>query len=256
MKPFHTHPSAALRLGALVLATFSLSACGSTLDRLSAVGEPPRLTTIQNPAASPEARAVQMPLPAPVEIRHNPNSLWRTGSRHFLKDQRASQVGDIVTVNIEIQDSAAISNTTTRSRTSAETSGLPSFLGFESELDKILPDAVDPSSLIDLSSSGSSEGSGSVNRDEDINLSIAAIVTQLLPNGNLVIVGRQEIRVNYELRELQVAGIIRPEDIASTNTIEFDQIAEARVAYGGRGQISDLQQPRYGQQVFDIIWPF
>ena len=124
MKALHTHRSAALRLGALVLSALSLSACGSTLDRLSAVGEAPQLTTIQNPATSREAQAIQVPLPVPVEVRHNPNSLWRTGSRHFLKDQRASQVGDIVTVNIEIQDSAAISNTTTRSRTSAETSAL------------------------------------------------------------------------------------------------------------------------------------
>ena len=157
---------------------------------------------------------------------------------------------------VEIRDSAEISNTTTRSRTAAEMAATPNFLGFESDLDKILPSAVDPLSLVNITSSGTSEGSGSVNRDESIDLSIAAIVTQLLPNGNLVIAGRQEIRVNYELRELQVAGIIRPEDIASTNTIEFNQIAEARIAYGGRGQISDLQQPRYGQQVFDIIWPF
>jgi flagellar L-ring protein precursor FlgH len=165
-------------------------------------------------------------------------------------------VGDIVTVAIEIEDNAEISNTTTRSRSSAEESGLPSFLGFESQLDNFLPQAVDPDSLIDLSASGSSEGAGSVERDEDINLRIAAIVTQLLPNGNLVIAGRQEVRVNYEVRELQVAGVIRPEDITSTNEIQFDQIAEARIAYGGRGQISDLQQPRYGQQIFDVLWPF
>ncbi|HSG34236.1 MAG TPA: flagellar basal body L-ring protein FlgH, partial [Sphingomonadaceae bacterium] len=111
-------------------------------------------------------------------------------------------------------------------------------------------------SLIDLSSNSNSQGSGSVNRDEEIKLRVAALVTQVLPNGNLVIAGRQEVRVNYEVRDLQIAGLIRPEDITSTNTIKYDQIAEARIAYGGRGQISDVQQPRYGQQVFDIIWPF
>ena len=110
--------------------------------------------------------------------------------------------------------------------------------------------------LIDLDSTSSSQGVGSVDRGESIDLRVAALVTQVLPNGNLVIAGRQEVRVNYEVRELQVVGMIRPEDITSTNTISYDQIAEARIAYGGRGHISDVQQPRYGQQFFDVIWPF
>ncbi len=255
MKVRNTCKPRAARLAALALFGLLLSGC-NTLQRLSEVGEEPQLTSIQNPASVQGYQPVQVPLPAPVAMEQNPNSLWRPGSRHFLKDQRASQVGDIVTVSIEIEDNAELSNTTTRSRASAEESGLPSFLGFESQLDSFLPDAVDPSSLIDFGSTGSSEGVGTVERDEAINLRIAAIVTQLLPNGNLVISGRQEVRVNFEVRELLVAGIIRPEDITSTNEIDFDQIAEARVSYGGRGQLSDLQQPRYGQQVFDILWPF
>ena len=120
----------------------------------------------------------------------------------------------------------------------------------------IWPSAFNPTSLIDLDSTSNTNGTGSVNRDETINLRIAALVTQVLPNGNLVIAGRQEIRVNFEVRELQVAGLIRPEYITSTNTINYDQIAEARIVYGGRGPISDLQQPRYGQQSYDILWPF
>ncbi len=255
MKVRSPHKPHAAHLAVLVLLGLSLSGCNA-LTRLSQVGEEPKLTSIQNPAAIYGNQPIQVPLPAPVAMERNPNSLWRTGSRHFLKDQRASQVGDIVTVSIEIEDNADLSNTTTRSRTGAEESALTSFLGFESQLGEILPNAVDPTSLIDLSSDSSSEGVGTVERDEAINLRIAAIVTQLLPNGNLVIAGRQEVRVNYEVRELQIAGIIRPEDITSTNEIAFDQIAEARMSYGGRGQISDLQQPRYGQQVFDILWPF
>jgi len=165
-------------------------------------------------------------------------------------------VGDILTVIIDIADDANLSNTTSRSRTNAENAAASSLLGYESELNTILPDAIDPSSLIDLSSDSNSQGVGSVKRGETINLRIAALVTQVLPNGNLVIAGRQEVRVNFEVRDLRIAGMIRTADITSANTIQYDQIAEARVAYGGRGQISDVQQPRYGQQIYDILWPF
>ncbi|MDH3473774.1 MAG: flagellar basal body L-ring protein FlgH [Rhodospirillales bacterium] len=236
--------------------TLALGACSNTLDRLSQVGQAPPLTRIENPAAIAGQQPVQLPMPAPAAPSRQLGSLWQPGASTFLKDQRASVIGDIVTVNIEIEDKAEISNSTARSRTAAEDMGASSILGYESNLNRILPEAINPASLIDLDSTGSHEGAGSVNRDEDIELRVAATVTQVLPNGNLVIAGRQEIRVNFELRELQVAGVIRPEDVTSANTIEFDQIAEARIAYGGRGQISDMQQPRYGQQVYDIIWPF
>lgn len=239
----------------LAAVALSLSAC-NMMNRLAAVGEEPKLSTIDSPAPLAATQAVTLPMPAPQPIERQPNSLWRPGSRAFLKDQRASNVGDILTVIIEISDNAAITNTTTRSRSAGEDASASAFLGYEQSLGAILPEAVDPTNLIDLDSSSSSSGGGGVNRNEAINLRVAALVTQVLPNGNLVLAGRQEVRVNYEKRELQVAGIIRPEDITSTNTIAYDQIAEARIAYGGQGQISDLQQPRYGQQVFDIIWPF
>jgi len=244
-----------LRLAGILLVVTSLSAC-TALQRIIEIGRPPPMSGIENPQQIIGRHPVQVPQPAPVAAKHQANSLWRAGSQHFLQDQRAATIGDIVTVNISIQDSAAISNTTNRSRTAAEDTSASSILGYEASLSQILPTAIDPTSLIDLDSSGSTEGTGSIQRDETINLSVAALVTQVLPNGNLVVAGRQEVRVNFEMRELQVAGIIRPEDIASTNTIQFDQIAEARIAYGGRGQVSDLQQPRYGQQIFDILWPF
>jgi len=239
----------------VVLIGLTLSAC-NMMNRLSNVGSEPELSAIDSPAPLAAPQAVSLPMPAPMPVERQPNSLWRPGSRAFLKDQRASNVGDILTVIIEISDNAAINNATTRSRTSGESSSASAFLGYETQLSRIFPDAVDPTNLVDLGSDSSSTGAGGVARDETINLRIAALITQVLPNGNLVVAGRQEVRVNYDKRELQVAGIIRPEDITSTNTIGYDQIAEARIAYGGQGQISDLQQPRYGQQVFDILWPF
>jgi len=243
------------RVLAIALLGLSLSGCNA-LTRLSQVGQEPPMTRIENPATLHGAQPVSMPMPPPVPSERQANSLWRPGSRAFLKDQRAGAIGDILTVIIEIEDEASISNTTQRSRAAGEDAAAGSLLGFEANLDRILPDAVDPTSLIDLSSNSNTQGAGSINRDEEIKLRVAALVTQVLPNGNLVIAGRQEVRVNFEVRELQIAGMIRPEDITSTNTIFYDQIAEARIAYGGRGQISDVQQARYGQQIYDIIWPF
>ncbi len=242
-------------LAAVLLVGTGLGGC-NTLTRLSQVGEEPPLTNIQNPTALPTYQPVSMPMPPPVTEERQANSLWRTGSRAFFKDQRASQVGDILTVIIEIEDRARLNNSTNRSRAAGESADLSAFLGFESQLDNILPDEVDPTNLVDANSDSNTTGAGSVNRREDINLRVAAVVTQVLPNGNLVLSGRQEVRVNYEVRELLVAGIIRPEDITSTNQVDYDKIAEARISYGGRGHITDVQQPRYGQQVFDILFPF
>ena len=245
----------ALRLLA-VSSVFLLAACGNTAQRLAEVGKAPALTRIQDPTATPTYQPVVMPMPAPQMPERTANSLWRPGSRAFLKDQRASTTGDIITVLIRIDDKAQIQNKSTRSRDNSETAGVPNFLGLESKLSNILPSAVDPTKLIDLNSKTNNEGVGAVNRGEAINLKVAAVVTQVLPNGNMVLQGRQEVRVNFEVRELLIAGIIRPEDITSENTINYEKIAEARIAYGGRGQISDVQQPRYGQQVLDIILPW
>ena len=243
------------QIAALAAFGFLVSGC-NVVDRLATVGQTPKMTTVQNPVQNPNYRPVSLPMPTQRPSVPHTNSLWRTGARQFFKDQRAAAVGDILTVTIAIADSAEISNSTTRSRTNAEDSAASSFLGFETSLNSILPQAISPSSLIDLDSTSSSAGEGEISRGETINLKVAAVVTQRLPNGNLVLHGRQEIQVNFEVRELQVAGVIRPEDIGSDNTISYDKIAEARIAYGGRGQITDVQQPRYGQQIFDILWPF
>lgn len=232
-----------------------LTGC-STFDRVSNIGEAPDLAPTENPAALFQGREVALPMPARnIEAPHN-NSLWRQGARSFFKDQRARRAGDIVTIVIDIDDRARLNNTTERRRDSGETAELPAFGGLEQTLVDILPDGANAAQLVDLSSGSNARGEGSVDRREDVQLTIAAIVTEVLPNGNLVVAGKQEVRVNYELRELTVTGIIRPEDISNANRIRHEQIAEARISYGGRGQLTDVQQPRYGQQLYDILFPF
>jgi flagellar L-ring protein precursor FlgH len=234
------------------LAASLLSSCAA-YDRLKHIGEPPPLASIDNPTTRPGYKPVQMPMPAAQPASYNPNSLWRNGSRAFFKDQRAHQIGDILTVQVNITDKAAIANETQRSRTNTEDSGVDNFFG-KNKL-PIMNSAV-PTRIFTADSNASSDGKGSVNRQEALQTNVAAVVTQVLPNGNLVVEGRQEIRVNFEIRELIVAGIVRPEDIQSDNTIDSSKIAQARIAYGGRGQIMDVQQPRYGQQVLDVVLPF
>jgi len=229
-----------------------LSGC-SAIDRLTSLGEQPRLSTIENPTAQPGYKPVHMPMPTPQPASYNPNSLWRNGSRAFFKDQRAHQVGDILTVKVKITDKATVENESSRSRKNSEDSGIDNFFGKGKV--PIMNTGV-PTRIFTADSTASSEGKGSIDRKDEITTNVAGVVTQVLPNGNLVIEGKQEVRVNFEVRELIVAGIVRPEDIESDNTIDSTKIAQARIAYGGRGQITDVQQPRYGQQVLDILLPF
>ena len=240
---------------AVVLALVGLSGC-SYVDRIKQIGEEPRLTAIENPVMQPGYRPVSMPMPRPEKASYNPNSLWRNGSRAFFKDQRASRVGDILTVIVEITDKAEIDNSTERTRDNAENVGIAKLGGAEQLLKKILPKDVDLAEFVKATSDSKSDGEGSIEREEKLTTRIAVVVTQMLPNGNMVIEGRQEIRVNFEMRELIIAGVVRPEDITSENTVPISKIAEARISYGGRGQITDVQQPRYGQQFLDIVLPF
>jgi flagellar L-ring protein FlgH len=199
---------------------------------------------------------VRLPMPDPQTVAFASNSLWRQGSRAFFKDQRAARVGDLVTVRVKFTDQAQINNQTSRTRTNAENMGMGGMFGFENELTKVLPDGTKADALVKTDSNSKSEGAGTIRRSEQLVTNVAAIVTQALPNGNLVVEGKQEIRVNFEVRELIVAGVVRPEDIEADNTIDSTKIAQARIAYGGRGQITDVQQPRYGQQVMDVLLPF
>jgi flagellar L-ring protein precursor FlgH len=243
------------RLGFAATAGLGLTACGS-LDRLSNVGKAPALSAIENPTSQPGYQPVQMPMPAPKPMVYQANSLWRTGSRAFFKDQRAQQVGDLMTVRVRITDKAAIDNSTERKRNNAEGMDVEGFFGQEDRLHKIFSRGATPKGLVDIGTNSASKGEGSVKRSEQLVTDIAAVVTQVLPNGNLVIEGKQEVRVNFEVRELIVAGVVRPEDIEAGNQIDSTKIAQQRISYGGRGQISDVQQPRYGQQVLDILLPF
>ncbi len=245
-----------LRKTILLISTLLvLSACNA-YNRLNEVGSQPKLASVQDPSKIAGVTPVKMPMPNPTLSERQPNSLWMTGSRAFFRDQRASRVGDILTVVISIDEKAQLSNETKRERANTEDADITKFLGYETQLHRLLPDEVTPSSLISGGSTSTSNGKGSVDRSEKINLRVAATITQVLPNGNLVLAGKQQVTVNYDLRELLVTGVIRPEDISAENTVTYDQIAEARISYGGRGSIQDVQQPRYGQQVFDIIMPF
>ncbi len=241
-------------LAGVLLATGGLAGGCSSIDRLSQIGEQPKLAAIENPTAQPGYKPVSMPMPSPQPASYNANSLWRNGSRAFFRDQRAHQVGDILTVTVNITDKANIANQTQRSRTNSEDSGVTDFIGSKTIGNPAT--AILPGRILTADGTSSSDGKGSVQRQEALQTTVAAVVTQLLPNGNLVVEGKQEIRVNFEIRELIVAGIVRPEDIQSDNTIDSAKIAQARIAYGGRGQITDVQQPRYGQQVMDVLLPF
>ncbi len=244
-----------VRFAAVAAIAAAVPGC-NTLTRLSEVGDGPDLTKITNPVARQGYRPVSMPMPAPQIAEDNPNSLWRAGARAFFKDTRAKAVGDILTVKLNLKDKATLDNKSERERDDKEDTDVTTLLGLEAEFAKRLPQAINPSSVASFGSKSETKGDGSIARSEDIELTFAAVITQILPNGALVIFGRQEIRVNYELRELMVTGIVRPEDIESDNSISHEKIAEMRVTYGGRGTLSDLQQPRWGTQVWDIVFPF
>ena len=241
----------------LLLGTLSLAACG----RMSSVGQAPDMTPIN---ASAEAVALSMPPipdPMPRRVYADPApmvgaSLWTQSRASLLGDRRAEGQGDILTVVIEIDEGAEIANSTNRSRSGSERMGVPDLFGLPQRLDAELPAGASLANAVEAQSRSSSSGDGAVRRKEKLTLRIAATVVGLLPNGVMQIEGRQEVRVNFELREMLVTGYVRPEDVSRRNEITYDKIASARISYGGRGQITDVQQPRYGQQVADILLPF
>ncbi|RKF13043.1 flagellar basal body L-ring protein FlgH [Roseovarius spongiae] len=228
------------------------SACGK-MDHL---GKAPSFTPVSD---GPEQAAMfGSDLPATLEPHRATDraSLWASGRQSLLGDRRAMQRGDILTVVIEIDDEAEISNSTSRSRSSSESMGVPQLFGIPQRLDEKLPEGASMADAVSINAAGRSGGDGSVKRREELTLRVAATIMQVLPNGVLSIQGSQEVRVNFEMRELLVSGYVRPADISRQNEITYDKIASARISYGGRGQITDVQQPRIGQQVLDAVLPF
>lgn len=233
--------------------TFSvITACG----RLENVGQAPEISTIQNTNEHYAMMRVPIPETIEAELPSDGASLWEAGRSSLLGNQRAEQPGDIVTVVVEIDERAEISNSTSRARSGSETMGIPSLFGIPQRINQSLPDGASLDTAVSTNSTSSSSGDGSVRRNEKFSVRVAATVVDVLQNGVLSIQGSQEVRVNFELRELLVSGYVRPEDINRKNEILYDRIASARISYGGRGQITDVQQPRYGQQVADILLPF
>lgn len=184
----------------------------------------------------------------PPPLRGNRESIWDGSRSDIFSDPRAAKIGDVITVNIAINDSATFGNSTDRGINSEIKGGLNYQLQNNNAQSQWYPQ-------VDVTSSSTTQGQGSIDRSEKIQLSVGAVVTDVLPNGNLVVSGSQEVRVNYELRVLNVAGIVRPRDISKDNTIPYNKIAEARISYGGRGRIMEVQQPAVGQQIWDRFKP-
>jgi len=242
-----------LPLTALGVLSLSLGACNSNVGtKLNELGGVPSMTSISDPTKAPGYQPVSMPVPTPSPTTHQSGSIWVAGARAFFKDQRASRVGDLVTISVALNDSAVMANETQGARNDTDNVAMTNMLGLE----KVLPKAITPSSLINTSGVRATDGKASINRSEQITVQLAAMVTQVLPNGNLVVVGKQEVRVDYDLRDMAFTGIVRPTDIDATDTIAWDKVAEMRLSYSGRGQSEDLQQPRVGSQLIDILSPF
>lgn len=248
MKEIHMRPLSVLFLLSSVL----VSACG----RGDHIGKPPSFTPTQLGTEHAAMLSPGLPQRLETSMPSQEASLWSRSQSSLLGDRRAMSRGDIMTVVIEIDEKAEISNSTDRSRSGSESLQVPQLVGIPQRLDGDLPEGATSADLVDLNSSSSSSGDGSVKRNEKLTLRVAATVTDVLPNGVLSIAGSQEVRVNFELRELLVSGFVRPQDISRQNEITYDKIASARVSYGGRGQITDVQQPRIGQQILDAVLPF
>lgn len=234
------------------------TACLAVLTLTSACTvEHPKFTPVENSLqqAMDEAIMTTASIMAQPTPKRATGSLWQQGSNHFFKDPRAANVGDIVTVVVNESTKAEVEAKTETDRTHSGTGGITNLLNLEDELSNIgIPPGV--SGLFDTDSNRTFAGDASTDREDTLSGKIAAVVTQLLPNGYLVIKGRREVMVNYELQEMILTGIIRPADISPNNTITSDKIAEARIAYAGKGLVDEAQTPPVGVKWTDKFLPF
>ncbi|MCM2291396.1 flagellar basal body L-ring protein FlgH [Allorhizobium sp. BGMRC 0089] len=236
------------RLVGLLLISSALAGCGNTQTNRD-IGNAPAMSPVGSGLRYSQAPQLNS-YPKQAKTVTNGYSLWNDRQAALFKDSRAINVGDLLTVTISINDKAKFSNDTSRSRknsTSLTWNTLINLFGLKT------PDGT---GNLGTDSNTSTDGKGSIDRSETLNLKIAAVVTGILENGNLLISGSQEVRVNQEMRILNVAGIVRPQDVDSSNTISYDKIAEARISYGGRGRLTEVQQPPVGQQIVDMYSPF
>ena len=236
----------------LLAAPLLLIAC-TPLDQ---VGRAPAFSPLDNSFQHSAMYATPMPQDMGNAGPMDDSSLWASGRESLFGDRRANHRGDILTVVIEIDDSAELKNSTDRNRTGQEKMGIGSLFGIPERVDAGAANGETLAEAVDANSSSTFAGSGNVSRNEKLTLRVAATVVEELPNGVLRIEGQQEVRVNFELRELLITGYVRPVDISRQNEITYDKIAGARISYGGRGLISNAQQPRYGQQISDVLLPF
>lgn len=230
------------------LCVLLLSGCGSTIHD---IGKEPPLTPVGAGLRPSRVDVPNQPMPPPTYARGN--SFWQDASADLFRDPRAMKIGDVVTVKISMKDKATLDNTSERKRDNSTSFGL------DTSWDTNLPllngkraGTIDSK----INSKSETKGEGAINRSENIELLVAAVVTDVLPNGNLILSGTQEVRVNFEVRVLTVQGIVRPRDISTENMVSYERIAEARISYGGRGRITDVQQPAWGQQLLDKFSPF
>lgn len=248
----------------LIVASLVLSGCtNNMLQKLSTVGEPPQLSHIKNPTEMNGYQPVTMPMPTPRtdSITCHGNSIWQNGSKAFFKDQRANKVGDILTVLVDLNQKETMEMNPNLSRKTQGNTIVNNILGFERKAEKLFPKKQHPdgqknSKWLDFSSDPSLSGNAKYDVTDKINFKIAVTVVQILPNGNMVIHGRSEIRLINEVREVELKGIVRKEDISAGNFITYDKIAEVRISYGGRGELTDMQAFPWGQQILNKVMPF
>lgn len=237
----------------LPIAVLGLSLAGCSSSKL---GNDPQLTPEADTAEFVAMTNPELNVPPMAQTSAGNASLWNGSTRSLVGDQRAQNRGDILTVVIEIDDRAEMSNSSGRSRSGEEELGISGLFGIPQRLDESLPEGASSDELIGTNSSSTFKGSGNISRRDKLTLRVAATVIESLPNGVLHIQGSQEVRVNAEMRVLTVSGFVRPRDIDRNNEIDYDRIAGARISYGGEGLISSAQRPRIGQQVVDRYMPF